>query len=168
MPKPLLLFRRKGWLALALLAAAVAIGPLRAGAAEPIVGIFDRGQDAAGAPEPADEIIAAAAYRMQATPPLLRVDAAGRTARAGHTSGVLLPHMRTDAPADGIYEMTLYTFPSRAAAQASDRIEVLNFWKTFPPDLKGVRIYGARNCVEVVLKKSDAGLATGRCATAPQ
>lgn len=153
----------------ALAIAAVAVLPIRtAPAAEPIVGILDRSQDAAVAPEPADEIIAAAVYYMQATPPNLRIDAAGRTSRPGHSMGVLIPHMRLSPPPDGIYELTFYTFPSRAAQQPSDRIEVLNFWKTFPADLKGVRIYGAKNCVEVFVKKSDAGLASGRCAVAPK
>lgn len=136
-------------------------------AAEPILGIMDRGQEAGAAPEPADEILSAAAHEMKSSAQtLLRVDAAARTSRPGHVAGVLMPHLRTDAPADGVYELTFYTFPSRTAGQSPDRIEALNFWKVFPADIKGVRIYAARNCVEVFLHQKYANLASGRCAVA--
>jgi hypothetical protein len=148
------------------LAAAVLLSGPRLQAAEPIVAIMDRGQEAATAPEPADEILAAAVYEMKGTPVLLRVDAAARTSRPGHVAGVLMPHLRTDPPADGIYELTFYTFPSRSGGQSPDRIEALNFWKTFPADLKGVRVYAAKNCIEAFIHQKYANLASGRCIVA--
>ena len=118
-------------------------------------------------PEPVDEVLAAAVYVMKTTPVQLRVDAAGRTARPGHTSGVLIPQLTLDPAANGIYEMTFETFPTRGGgAQSGDRIEVINFWKTFPPDLVGLRIYGAKNCVEVFIHQNYETLKTGRCAVA--
>jgi hypothetical protein len=134
-----------------------------------MLGAMDRGHEAATGPEPVDEVLAAAVYIMHATPDQLRVDAAGRTARPGHTAGVLVPHLTLDPPANGIYEMTFETFPARGgAAQAGDRIEVINFWKTFPKDLVGLRIYGARNCVEVFIHQKYENLKTGRCVVAAQ
>jgi hypothetical protein len=162
--------RRLRLLALAALLGAVVAAPApRAAAAEPMHGLMDRGHEAATAPEPVDEVLAAAVYVMKGTPVQLRVDAAGRTARPGHTAGVLVPHLALDPALNGIYEMTFQTFPARGgAAQASDRIEVINFWKTFPPDLVGVRIYGVRNCVEVFIHQKYENLKTGRCAVAAE
>lgn len=152
---------------LALCGLAAALLPaFAADAAEPILGIKDRGQEAGSAPEPAEQILAAAVFQMKGAQTQLRVDAAASTSRAGHTAGVLVPHLRIDAPADGLYEITFYTFPSRNAAAASGRIEVLNFWNTFPPDIKGVRIYAATNCIEVFLHQKYASLASGKCAVA--
>ncbi|MBX6320564.1 MAG: hypothetical protein IRY94_01935 [Rhodospirillaceae bacterium] len=152
--------------ALALLLAVLA-APVGATAAGPMHGIMDRGHEASLAPEPVDEVLAAAVYVMKGTPVQLRVDAAGRTSRPGHGAGILIPHLSLDPAPNGIYEMTFETFPARGvAAQSGDRIEVINFWKTFPPDLVGVRIYGARNCVEVFIHPKYQHLRTGRCAVA--
>jgi hypothetical protein len=138
-------------------------------AAEGMRGVMDRGHESALGPEPADEVLAAAVYVMKGTPVQLRVDAAARTARPGHTAGVLIPHFTLDPPLNGIYEMTFETFPSRGGqAQSGDRIEVINFWKTFPPDLVGVRVYGAHNCVEVFIMEKYQNLKTGRCKVAAQ
>jgi hypothetical protein len=147
------------------LAALVPAGTAQA--AEPIRGIMDRGHEAAGSPEPVDQVLAAAVYVMKGPTTQLRVDAAGSTTRPGHTAGVLIPHLSLDPAADGIYEMTFETFAARGgAAQSGDRIEVINFWKTFPADLKGVRVFGARNCVEVFLRPDFEHLKSGRCMTA--
>lgn len=151
------------------LAGAAAALPVAPAAAADMLGVYNRSQEAGSAPEPVDEVLAAAVYIMKGTPVRLRVDAAGKTARQGHTAGVLTPHMRLDPPADGIYEMTFQTFAFRGTGQQNgERIEVLNFWDSYPPDLKGVRIYGARNCVEVFIHPQYDNLRSGRCAVAAQ
>jgi hypothetical protein len=152
-------------LALLGLAAAV-LATAGAASAEPMLGIMDRGQEAGSAPEPADQILSAAVYQMKGAQPQLRIDAAASTGRADHTAGVLMPHLRIDPPADGVYELTFYTFPARGTAAGTGRIEVLNFWTSYPADLKGVRIYAAANCVEVFVHQKYANLASGKCAAA--
>ncbi len=90
---------------------------------------------------------------LKPNPPILQIEALGEVNSGGWTQGTLLPYVYIVPPKDGIYEFDFVALaPTGPATRALEDIEASYDWRDFPKDLKGVRVHGAENSKETLIK----------------
>ena len=92
---------------------------------------------------------------LKKNPPILHIDAKGKTRTSGYTNVRLEPRIYVKPPADGIYEFDFVaTEPSGVAAQVLTDVEAAYDWDSYPDELKGVKLYAETNdIVEMLYEK---------------
>lgn len=83
---------------------------------------------------------------LESDPPILAIQIKGETSTPGWSGFKLIHRVYVTPPADGIYEADLVGMPPGGfVPQMIAPFAHAEFWKPFPDDLTGLKVYAATN-----------------------